>query len=316
MSLLDKRLEIFRMAATLGNFSDAAAALGMTQSNITQRIAGLEKEFGIRLFEPSGRGRRLTPAGTALLENCERLFTETGEIARLMRNAAGGIRRYRIGGTMTAGGYLLPELAARYMAAHPEERIEIHVANTLEISDMLKCRSLELALVEGPFDRDYFISELFLEDEMVPVAAPGGLAECFDLTAYCRAGGKWILREPGSGTRYHFDRYLQRLGIPGPDEDNVIVVNSFDAVKNLVRGGYGITVISRLAVRDEVVSGRLMCSRFREGELRRSIDFIYAPGDVAGFAEGFISFCRRRLRAGDFPEWAGCGGTEQPGENK
>ena len=68
MSLLDKRLEIFRMAATLSNFSDAAAALGMTQSNITQRIAGLEKEFGIRLFEPSGRGRRLTPAGTALLE--------------------------------------------------------------------------------------------------------------------------------------------------------------------------------------------------------------------------------------------------------
>lgn len=290
MPILDKKLTIFQMAATLRHFSEAAQALGMTQPNVTQQMAALEREFGLALFDRSQRQLALTPAGEALLAECERLFAETGDIERRVRNASGGPQYRRIGGTMTAGGYMLPELAADFMAATAGCNVSIHVGNTSDISEMLKRRALELALVEGPFDRAFFLSQRYCEDRLYPVAAPGSLPAVLSLAEYCRGDGRFILRESGSGTRWYFDLFLQKLGLPPVPPAKLLVVNSFDAIKHLVRNGRGITVISEVAVRDDVAAGQLALSRFAEGQIVRGIDFIYTAAD-ARFAETFIRFC-------------------------
>ena len=292
--LLDRKLEIFRMAATLSHFSEAAAALGMTQPNVTQ-IALLEKELGTPLFDRIGRRIELTPAGRTLLEESGRLFAETGEIQRRVKNASGGVRRYRIGGTMTAGGHILPGLAAGYMRENPLHNIGIHVANTVEISELLKSRGLDLALVEGPFDQELFLSSKLLSDELAPVAAPGVLPSVFSLRSSVKKGGRFVLREIGSGTRYYFDRFIRNLGLPPPKEDNVIVVNNFDAIRHLVCGGHGITVISRFAVENEIAFGLLKASHFSEGKILRDIQFIYMANENLKFAERFIAFCRTKM---------------------
>lgn len=308
MDILDGKLRIFQLAAELKNFSETAAALGMSQPNVTQQIARLEQTIGMALFDRTGRKLELTPAGEALAAECGALAAETAEIERRMRNAAGSIRHYRIGGTMTAGGYVLPDCAAQYMRANPRHRLSIHIHNTAEIAALLKARALDVALVEGPFDRDFFWSEPFVEDELIAVAAPGRLPERFSLAEYRANGGALIMREPGSGTRYHFERFLNRTGQAPLGEDEAYVVNSFDAVKQLVRGGFGITVISELAVRDELKSGVLQASCFTEGRLRRKMNFIYLANDNLRFAERFIAFCRSAFPAvsGTEPPAAGC----------
>ncbi len=294
MGLLDKKLEIFRMAATLRHFSEAAEALGMTQPNVTQQIARLEEEIGSALFVRQGRQVSLTPAGEALLAECNRLFATVSEVRRHVRNAAAAVRRYRIGGTMTAGGFVLPELAAAYMAQYADCNVNLHIANTHEISDLLKSRTLDLALVEGPYDEEYFAGREFLEDELIPVAAPGVLPPRFSLGEYLRDGGRLVLREPGSGTRYYFDAFCRRHGLELHREDCLIEVNNFDALKHLVRGRHGITVISELAVADELDAATLRSSRFTEGTIRRRMNFIYQVGENPVFAEHFIRFCRGR----------------------
>lgn len=296
-AMLDRKLEIFRMAATLNHFSDAAAALGMTQPNVTSQIARLEEELGVRLFERDGRRVRLTAAGRALLEESETLLEDAAAVLRKVRNAAGSIQEYRIGATMTAGGYLLPEAVAAYMRSFPREKLELFIANTDEIAGLLKVRRLDLGLVEGPFDSGIFMSERLLEDEMFAVAAPGSVPENFSLREYLSRGGRFVLREPGSGTRFHFDRFLAEHGLPEPSAECTIIANSFDAIKHLVRAGYGITVISEHAVHDELASGTLVASRFSEGRIRRGIDFIYPNYANLQFAGRFIPFCRRRIAA-------------------
>ena len=297
-TMLDRKLEIFRMAATLNHFSDAAAALGMTQPNVTSQIARLEEELGVRLFERDGRRVRLTAAGRALLEESGTLLEDAAAVLRKVRNAAGSIQEYRIGATMTAGGYLLPEAVASYMRSFPREKLELFIANTDEIAGLLKVRRLDLGLVEGPFDSGIFMSERLLEDEMFAVAAPGRrLPEDFSLRTYLSGGGRFVLREPGSGTRFHFDRFLAEHGLPEPSAECTIIANSFDAIKHLVRAGYGITVISEYAVHDELASGTLVASRFSEGRIRRGIDFIYPNYANLQFAGRFIPFCRRRVAA-------------------
>lgn len=290
--LLDRKLEIFRMAATLKHFSGAAEALGMTQPNVTQQLAALEKQFGVALFDRDGHRVQLTAAGMALLGECERLFDDVGDIQRRVRNAAQGTCHYRVGGTMTAGGYVLPEWAAQFMDETPHCRISIRVANTQEIEEQLKRRSLDLALVEGPFDRNYFLNDKIMDDELVPVAAPGVLPPVFSLRDYLAADGRLILRESGSGTRYYLDMFLQRQGL-AVNPDSVIEVNNFDALKLLVRGRHGITVISPLAVSDELTTGSLIASTFAEGKIPRTLNFIYSATGEIRFAKQFIRFCRR-----------------------
>lgn len=294
MDLLNRKLAIFRTAAHLKHFSETAAALGMTQPNVTQQIARLEHDFGFPLFERSGRTLKLTPAGAALQKECDRLFAETAEIRRRVENAQTSTRFYRIGGTLTAGGYILPPLAVRYMKKHPGVNLGIRVANTAGMEEALKLRTIDLALVEGPFDKELFLSETLLEDPLIPAAAPGVLPEKFSMEAYLKSGKPFVLREKGSGTRHYFDLFLKQHNLPQPDRKNIIVANSFEVIKKMVREKMGITVISRLAVEAELLRGELAESSMKEGGIRRKIDFIYLPYENVQFAEHFIAFCRAK----------------------
>ena len=295
--MIDRKLTIFRTAAALRNFTETAAALGMTQPNVTHQLARLEEELGVRLFLRDGRRVVLTAAGKALEAECGQLFADSARIVRSVQCAAAEMKVFHIGGTLTAGGYLLPDLAGSYMKRHPDRILELKVANTNGIEEMISARKLDVALVEGPFEQKYFLSEPFIPDELLPAFAPGHCAEASSLEEYIRCGGRLILRGRGSGTRYYFDRFLQTRKLPEPPPRNILEVNSFDALKRFVRQGLGITVISKLAIGDELAAGTLATGRFTEGEIVRRMNFIYLPGGELKFAETFIAYCKANTPA-------------------
>jgi len=298
MHLTDRKLHIFQMAATLGNFTEAAGALGMTQPNVTQQIAQLERELGSPLFERDGKRLHLTPAGIALHRECVQLFADENRLLDRVRSAAAGLRCGRIGGTMTAGGYVLPGWLAAYVRQHPHTRLSLQVANTDAIAGLLQTRQLDVALVEGPFDRKRFLHQEGIADELLAVGASEALTEPVSYQEYRARGGRFILREKGSGTRDAFDQFLLRHDLPPPDVRNLIEVNNFPAILRLAASGVGVTVISELAAGEEIGAGRLRAAPFAEGRISRRMHFVYLPGDSLHFAEEFIAFCRRESRTG------------------
>ncbi len=293
--MIDRKLEIFRMAATLGNFTGAASALGMSQPNVTHQLAQLEKELGVTLFVRNGRNVRLTTAGRELFASCGQLFADAEKIVHSVQCAAAGLRHFSLGGTMTAGGYILPGLIAGYMRTHKSHSLSLRVANTANIEEQLLARKLDAALVEGPFEHGCFIAESFIEDELVPVFAPGLHKIEFSLAEYLQCGGRLLLREHGSGTRYYIDKFMQEKGISA-EPGTILEVNSFDALKLLVREGVGITLISSYAVLDELASGLLCSGHLTEGEIKRKLNFIFLPEADHQFVDNFISFCRRNFK--------------------
>ena len=161
---------------------------------------------------------------------------------------------------------------------------------------MLKKHRLDMALVEGLFDKKCFFYEPLLEDELVAVGAPGFAEKELSLADYLEKGKRLILRETGSGTRWHFDCFRQEHNLPPPRRRCILEISGFDAIKQLVRSGFGISVMSELAIQDELAAGTLSKARFMEGPIRRSINFIYMPNENLKFAEDFISFCRKMTR--------------------
>ena len=103
------------------------------------------------------------------------------------------------------------------------------------------------------------------------------------------------MREHGSGTRYYFERFLHERGI-NYEPRAILEVNSFDALKLLVRERLGITVISRYAVLDGLSDGVLNYGCFLEGRIWRKLNFIFLSGADHRFIDNFITFCRHNFK--------------------
>ena len=92
------RYEIFLKVCETGSFSKAAEALDYTQSGISQMMAGLEEELGVKLFARINRGVTLTDNGTRLLPYVRELANQKNRL----RQAAVNINHQ--GGGQAAGG--------------------------------------------------------------------------------------------------------------------------------------------------------------------------------------------------------------------
>ncbi len=138
------RARAFLVTAEEGSLSAAARALEMSQPTLGRQVTALEEELGVALFERTGRGLALTPAGLELLAHVRTM----GEAASRISIAATG-QSQRIEGNIciTASdiyaAYLLPPIIARIRREHPGIRIEIRASN--DVAD-LRRREADIAI--------------------------------------------------------------------------------------------------------------------------------------------------------------------------
>ena len=294
--MIERSMKLFRTAAAVCNFTEVAAMSGMTQPNVTKQIANLERRLGVRLFLRTGRSVKLTPAGEVLRDECEHLFAVESDILRKLRSANERIRSYFVGGTATAGSFLLIGMNAVYQKAYPNRTLHLKIERPEVLHRMLAAGELALALTDAPYDRAYFLSEPYCMDRLTPVFAPGYLKrKTFSLGDYIRGGGTFILDESGSGGRAELERFVREHDLPDLDPAKVTEVCSLDAVKILVQAGGGISVLSELAVENEVKAGVLRAGTFSEGEILRRVDFIYTPDGDQRFIHEFINYGRKHI---------------------
>ena len=148
-----RQLTCFERVAELGSMSRAAEALHLVQPAISQQIALLEREVGLRLFHRGPRGVRLTEAGEALLPYARRVLTEVeraGQVLGGLRELRGG--RVALGITPSAVIWLLPELLERYRGQHPMVQVQVQEDMTDQLVEYLGDGRLDLAVVSLPVD--------------------------------------------------------------------------------------------------------------------------------------------------------------------
>ena len=266
------------------------------QPNVTKQIANLERRLGVRLFLRTGRCVQLTPAGEVLRDECEHLFELESDIMRKLRRANERGRLFFVGGTATAGSFLLIGMNAVYQKAHPNRALHLKIERPDALYRMLAAGELALALTDAPYDRAYFLSEPYCMDRLIPVFAPGYLKRrTFSLGEYIRGGGTFILDESGSGGRVELERFVREHALPEIDPSKITEVCSLDAVKILVQAGSGISVLSALAAENEVKAGVLQAGAFHEGEILRHVDFVYTADGDQRFIHEFINFSRKHI---------------------
>lgn len=239
----------FLEVARAGSVRLAAERLVISQPAVSSALAGLQKTIGTPIVEREGRGVRLTAAGECLALYGYRIFALMDEAVAESRSAAlPTTGRVRLAAVTTGAEHLVPDLLRGFRVAAPEIVIELNVANKDHVWESLDRWEADLVLAGRPPIGGAYLTRALRANAVVVIAAPG---TGYDLAAL--ASATWLLREPGSGTRETCESVFAELGIAPP----TTTIGSNGAIRECVRVGLGISLLSRDAVARDLADGTL-----------------------------------------------------------
>lgn len=124
--MYNHQLDTFLKVAEKGSFGKAAEDLFISAPAVIQQINLLEGECGVRLFERSNHGVRLTPAGSSLLEDAKTIIRLSKDaMSKARRIEQSGQTTVRIGTSLLYKCRLLPDIWTKINGQLPDLKIEI-----------------------------------------------------------------------------------------------------------------------------------------------------------------------------------------------
>lgn len=251
MNVTFKQLSVFVSIAHSGSMTLAAEALFMTKSAMSQALAELESQLGVRLFDRQHARLYINHEGRKLLPVADELLTRMQGVGILFSEDAQD-NQLRLGCTRTIGSYLLPDMLKDFAKDNGWMPQSI-IANTQEISSMVEHFEIDVALLEGPSTELNLICEPWLDDEMVVICGREHSLSKEDAVSYSRLNQeRWLLREQGSSSRAFFDNQLA-LYLDNPQV--ALSLNAFDAILSCVAHNLGITFISKRVLQQPFYAG-------------------------------------------------------------
>ncbi len=219
-----RRLRLLRELEVRGTVHAVAEALAYSPSGVSQQLAALQREAGVALLEPAGRGLRLTDAGRVLAAHADELLRGV-ERAEAALAAAGGqvAGPVRVASFQTAALHLVAPALRGVAAEHPGVRTALVEAELEEATPALRLGALDLVVgeeyAEAPRPRAPGLvrEPLFTEPIRLllprdhPLAGPG------PVPLPRLAGAAWATGRPGTGQRALTVQVCRTLGGFEPD---------------------------------------------------------------------------------------------------
>jgi len=249
-----KQLEAFVYVVKLGSFSKAAQTLYLTQPTISAHVASLERELGLKLIIRTTKEVSPSEAGRVLYtyaQNMLKLRDESIEACINCGNAMSGI--INIAASSIPSQYVMPQVMSLFRETYPEISFKtvrgdsgmviknileynVEIGMTGSIMEALKC-------VYVPFIDDKLVIVTPNTEEYRILREKGFKME--QLTSL-----PFIIREHGSGTRREVELFLKNMGTSLRSLNVVAQMDDPDAIKNAVKEGLGISIMSKMCVAD------------------------------------------------------------------
>lgn len=275
-----KRLDFFCQVVELKSFTRAAEKLHLTQPTVSEGVRLLEETLGESLLDRMGREVLPTPAGKILYRYARRILQlrdEAQRAVRDLRSSSGGL--LSMGASTIPGAYLLPGLIERYSKDNPGADVALKISGTGQVLEDLLQERLELALVGGMSSVRGLEWHACFGDELVLIVPPDHRWASRDQIAPSELLEEPILvREHGSGTRTTLEQHLLQHKVEPAKLHVLAEMGSNEAVKQGVRGGLGVAVISGLSVSDEIDRGDLVALTLAGESLRRPFYLVQRSG--------------------------------------
>jgi DNA-binding transcriptional LysR family regulator len=249
-----RNLETFVWVARLASFRLAADRLGATQPAISARIALVEQELGVRLFERQPRRVVLTAQGVELFGHAERMLALRDEMVQAVGQASALGGRLRMGVPETIVHTFLAALVEQIAVQHPGITLDIEVDATTVLRAALMADRL-----------DIIFDHIFVDDPLLSVEAlcdfPLGwfASPALDLPAegvtLAQCCARPIITHRRGSSPYAAVR--QVLVEAGLGKARIFSSSAISAIVRLARDGIGVCVVPEAVVVDELAAGEL-----------------------------------------------------------
>jgi DNA-binding transcriptional LysR family regulator len=284
-----RQIEVFCQVAEQKSFSRAANAVFLSQPTVSEHMAALERTLGARLFDRVRGSVALTRAGQVFHEHARRMLQMQRDAVRALDDLKGAVRgQLDLGGSTIPGTYILPGVVRSFRETHPDVKVTIRCGDSAEIVEMVAAGKVEIGLVGSKVKRRGVRVEEVSKDELVVICPPGHpwakkrQVDPEDLTKEC-----FVMREMGSGTRETVEKQLTEAGVGALNVP--VEVGSTEEVKESVKAGLGVSIVSRRAIGTELAAGALAAVRIKGIDMSRPLSLVVSDErTLSGICRAFV----------------------------
>jgi DNA-binding transcriptional LysR family regulator len=237
-----RQLRIFNEVAKQLSVTRAAQTMHLTAPAVSMQVKELEANIGMPLFERVGRTLRLTTPGEYMLVYTKKILSTLKDA----EDAAARLQRLELGtlniGMVSTAKYFLPRMLADFREDYDGIEIRLIVGNKENLIKMLRDNEVDIAIMGNPPSELATRAEPFAAHPHVFVAPPNHpllRGETIQIEALQQQ--KFIIREPGSGTRAAFENFLK----PHHFQPRIAMeMTSNETIKQAVMAGMGLSFLS------------------------------------------------------------------------
>lgn len=290
-----KQIQTFITIVEWGSFSEAAKQLYLSQPTVSLHIKQLEQELGIELISRTTKSHELTVQGEEFYKYAQSLLKMANNIETTFSQK--NSHRVTIGASSIAAGYILPPLLMSFSEEHQEKQIKLIQNDTINIINDIALGSLNIGIVGSRAMNNNLVFDQIYTDTLV-IATPyndyylnlkeknASLEEILS--------NPFISREEGSGTLKESAMVLRSLNLDPHKLNIMLEVNNNDTIKHFISLGAGISIISGLAVEDEVEQKKILTFKMDHNEALRDFYLVYRKNThLPDASRELIAFIKR-----------------------
>jgi len=243
--------------AELGSLSKAAGRLHIAQPALSRQIRLLEEELGIRLFDRHGRGMVLTEQGRDVLRHAIRVLAELEELRASAAGSDAPVSGHvAIGLSPTVADVISVPFVTAFRAKYPGIMVQLVSAYSGYLLDSLYRGEVDLAVLYDPKAARSLRSEPLMQESLFLIGPPDMERSGEDAVPFAEmASLPLLLPSTRHGLRNILERFAQEAGV---SLDVTVEMDSYTAMKDLVRHGYGCTILPLAPIYEDVAAGRLV----------------------------------------------------------
>ncbi|MCK5164095.1 MAG: LysR family transcriptional regulator [Desulfobacula sp.] len=289
------QLHIFVSVVENKSFSKASEVINLSQPTVSSHIKELEDYFQCRLLDRLGKITEPTKAGVILYQYSKKLLTLRDQAESALHDFLGKTKgNLFIGGSTIPSGYIIPRLIGPFSKQFPDIRIELAAGDTMQIVREIKKGKIELGIVGAKIDDPQIKQEKLVADEMkliIPLNHKWAKKTSVDCSKLFEE--KFIAREKGSGTWQSILKSMDNAGFNSKKMNTSITMGNTVSVIQGILNHVGISILSTIAVQDDIDKGRLKALSVKGLDLSR---FFYLTlskkRTLSPICNKFIEFAR------------------------
>ena len=241
-----RQLQLLQAVADTGSITAASQAMFVTQPTVSMQLQQLAENVGMPLYEVQGRQVVLTEVGHLLVDTSRDIFARweafENDVAAIQGLTKGKLRV----AVVTTAKYFIPRMLGPFSRQYPDIDISLDVDNRDRVVQSLEAGEADVFIMTTPPPAQRLKIQRLLPNPVVLIAAiDHPLANKRRIKRERLLNERFILREPGSGTRITCERWFKQWAF---EPESRFEFGSNEAIREAVAGGFGVAVLSRHAL--------------------------------------------------------------------